>query len=119
MQSALVMTYLPLATLKRPWFARSRPMIERPARRRRSSFPLFRPKEFPFVTIVPDDGKDKDKAGGWQGAKVNLEFIRIIVPTNVIVWHCEFKIEMPLRTEKMGKVSPGSAAKMSAEVWYP
>lgn len=76
--------------------------------------PLFVPKEFPFVTIIPDDGTDT--GGGWQAAKANLEFVRIIVPTNVIVWHCPVTVEMPLRTEKMGKVSPKRAAKMSAEI---
>lgn len=76
--------------------------------------PLFGPKDFPFVTTRPDDGKDE--GGGWQVAKANLEFIRIIVPTNVIVWHCPFNVEMPLRAEKIGKISPKRAAKMSAEV---
>lgn len=49
-------------------------------------------------------------------AKVNLEFVRITIPTDVKVWHCDFKIEMPLRTEVMGKVDAKRAANFSVEV---
>ncbi len=78
------------------------------------TFPNFKPSEFPFVTTVPDDGTDK--GGGWQVAKVKLEFVRIVIPTDVKVWHCAFKIEMPLRTEFMGKVDAKRAASFSAEI---
>jgi len=44
------------------------------------TFPNFKPSEFPFVTTVPDDGTDK--GGGWQVAKVKLEFVRIVIPTD-------------------------------------
>jgi hypothetical protein len=40
--------------------------------------PIFKASEFPFVTIIPDDGTDK--GGGWQEAKANLEFIKVVVP---------------------------------------
>jgi hypothetical protein len=46
------------------------------------TFVRFRPSEFPFVTTVQDDGTDK--GGGWQVAKVNLEFTRIVIPISVI-----------------------------------
>lgn len=78
------------------------------------NIPLFRPKEFPFVTTRPDDGTDV--GGGWQVAKVNLEFVRVIIPTDVKVWHCRLNIEMPLRSEKWGKVDAKRAAQMSAKV---
>lgn len=78
------------------------------------TFPNFKPKDFPFVTTVPDDGKGS--GGGWQVAKVNLEFVHVVIPTDVKVWHCDFKIEMPLRTEFMGKVDAKRAASLSAEI---
>lgn len=78
------------------------------------TFPNFKPSEFPFVTTLPDDGTDK--GGGWQVAKVHLEFVRVVIPTDVKVWHCDFKIEMPLRTEFMGKVDAKRAASLSAEI---
>ncbi len=77
-------------------------------------FPGFTAKDFPFVTTVPDDGEGK--GGGWQVAKVNLEFVRVTIPTDVKVWHCSFKIQMPLRTEFMGKVDAARAAKFSVVV---
>ncbi len=77
-------------------------------------YPNFTAKDFPFVTTVPDRGDGK--GGGWQVAKVNLEFIRVTIPTDVKVWHCDFKIEMPLRTEVMGKVDAKRAAKFSVEI---
>lgn len=73
--------------------------------------PIFKASDFPFVTIVADDGTDK--GGGWQEAKANLEFIKVIVPIRVIKWKCPIAIGMPLRTEKMGKISPSLAATMS------
>ena len=76
--------------------------------------PNFTAKDFPFVTTVPDTGDGK--AGGWQVANVNLEFVRVTIPTDVKVWHCPFKIEMPLRTEFMGKVDAKCAANFSVEI---
>lgn len=78
------------------------------------TFPNFKPSEFTFVTTLPDDGTDK--GGGWQVAKVHLEFVRVVIPTDVKVWHYDFKIEMPLRTEFMGKVDAKRAASLSAEI---
>lgn len=73
--------------------------------------PIFKASEFPFVTIVADDGTDK--GGGWQEAKANLEFIKVVFPRSVTRWKCRITIKMPLRTEKMGKISPSLAATMS------
>ena len=78
------------------------------------TIPNFKPSEFPFVTTVPDDGEGK--GGGWQVAKVNLEFVRVVIPTDVKVWHCPFKIEMPLRTEFMGIIDAKRAASLSAGI---
>jgi hypothetical protein len=75
----------------------------------------FSPSEFPFVTTVQDDGTGK--AGGYQEAKVNLEFIRIIASTGLEAkWYCPFTIKMPLRTEFMGKIPASLAATMSVDV---
>ena len=49
-------------------------------------------------------------------AKPNLEFKRLVFPTGTKVWTCRFNIEMPLRTERMGRVDASHAAKMSVEV---
>ena len=73
----------------------------------------FSPSEFPFVTIVPDDGTGL--AGGWQAAKANLEFIKKR-RSGSSTWICPLTIEMPLRPEKMGKISASLAASMSVNV---
>jgi hypothetical protein len=71
----------------------------------------FKPSDFPFVTTIKDDGKDV--GGGYQEAKVNLKFERIVIPLAAYAWYCDFTIGMPLRTEGMGKstqvVQPASA----------
>jgi hypothetical protein len=74
----------------------------------------FTKKDFPFVTTIPDDGTGK--GGGWQVAKVNLEFISIVIPTSITKWYCSFTIQMPLRTEFMGKVDATRAAKLSTGI---
>lgn len=76
--------------------------------------PIFKASEFPFVTIIPDDGKGK--GGGWQEAKANLEFFKIVIPVSVTKWKCQITIGMPLRTETMGKIAPSLAATMSAGI---
>ena len=76
--------------------------------------PLFRSSEFPFVTIVPDDRADK--AGGWQEAKADLEFFKVVVPVSIVKWKCRIAIKVPLRTERMGKIPPSLAADMSAGI---
>ena len=80
----------------------------------RNTFVSFDTLEFPFVTTVKDDGTDK--AGGWQVAKANLEFVRLLIPISVTSWWCRFTIEMPLRTEMMGKISATLAASLSQEI---
>jgi len=74
---------------------------------------IFKPSEFPFVTTIPDDGTGP--GGGWQVATPRLEFNSIHNQAGV-VWFCTFNIEMPLRTEKMGKVSASRAADLSVEI---
>ncbi|WP_242515915.1 hypothetical protein [Sorangium cellulosum] len=73
----------------------------------------FDPSDFPFVTIVKDDGTDK--GGGWQQAKANLKFTHKF-PGGTTEWHCAITIKMPLRTEKMGQIDPLRAAKLSEEI---
>jgi hypothetical protein len=74
----------------------------------------FSPSEFKFRTTVKDDGQGN--GGGWQVAKPNLDFGEIIWPTVINLWHCAFNIEMPLRTEFMGKISATRAANLSVEI---
>ena len=74
----------------------------------------FTSLEFPFVTTIKDDGTDK--GGGYQVAKVNLEFVRMLIPISITSWWCPFTIGMPLRTEMMGKISPALAASLSEEI---
>ncbi len=80
----------------------------------RGTFVSFTSLEFPFVTTVKDKGTGK--AGGYQEAKVNLEFVRMLIPISITSWWCPFTIEMPLRTEFMGKISATLAASMSSEI---
>ena len=85
-----------------------------PAEPQGITFPNFKSIEFPFFTTVPDDGTGK--AGGYQVAKVNLEFIKFTIPRRGTKWYCPFTIQMPLRTEFMGKVDAIRAASLSAAV---
>ena len=80
----------------------------------RNTFVSFDTLEFPFVTTVKDDGTDK--GGGWQVAKANLEFVRMLIPISITSWWCRFTIEMPLRTAMMGKISATLAASLSQEI---
>ncbi|MFS8072045.1 MAG: hypothetical protein ACMG6S_37220 [Byssovorax sp.] len=80
----------------------------------RNTFVSFDTLEFPFVTKIKDDGTDK--GGGYQEAKVNLEFVRMLIPISITSWWCPFTIGMPLRTEGMGKISATLAASLSSEI---
>jgi hypothetical protein len=73
----------------------------------------FDPSDFPFATIVEYSG---GLAGGWQRARANLKFWRVSVPTRVIQWTCPITVEMPRRTQFMGKISSSRAAKLSVEI---
>jgi len=77
------------------------------------TFVSFSPSEFPFVTIVQDDGTDT--GGGWQMAKANLEFIKKRRGGGS-TWSCPITIEMPLRNKAYGKISASRAAIMSVDV---
>jgi hypothetical protein len=74
----------------------------------------FRPSEFPFVTIVQDDGTGP--GGGWQEARANLEFGKRRVDGTRTAWYCPVTIGMPLRNEAYGKVSVSRAAGFSVDV---
>lgn len=76
--------------------------------------PIFRDSEFPFVTIIRDNGTGK--GGGWQEARANLEFIKVEFPIRVRRWKCPITIGMPFRTEKMGIITPSLAASMSSGI---
>lgn len=66
---------------------------------------------FNFVKTQEDD--PALGAGGWQEADATLKFEdgRQNPPA---AWTCQIKIGMPLRTEKMGKITPKWAAETSA-----
>ncbi|WP_437596127.1 hypothetical protein WMF28_26440 [Sorangium sp. So ce590] len=76
-------------------------------------FPIvsFSRKDFPFGTIVKDDGKDE--GGGWQEAKANLPFSKLHNLRPVRRWTCSFRVGMPLRTQRMGRIRPNRAAMLS------
>ncbi|XXY45777.1 hypothetical protein WME91_37825 [Sorangium sp. So ce269] len=73
----------------------------------------FEPSQFPFVTIVEDNGTGS--AGGYQQAKANLRFEHRS-RGGIREWYCSLTIKMPLRTEKMGKIDPLRAANLSEEI---
>ncbi|WP_437632422.1 hypothetical protein [Sorangium sp. So ce854] len=74
----------------------------------------FLPSDFVFVTIVNDDGTGK--GGGWQEAKVNLNFKRLTIPYKAKNWSCAFTIGMPLRTEVYGRIDANLATSISEEI---
>jgi len=73
----------------------------------------FLPSAFKFTTILPDDGK-ADPAG-WQEASAKLNFAdaRSVIPR---AWSCRMRVGMPLRTGGLGRISPETAAEMSADI---
>jgi hypothetical protein len=75
--------------------------------------PIHKPSHFSFVTTVKDDGEGK--GGGWQEAKANLPFGKVL-PYGVDMWYCPIIIGVPIRNSKMGHISPTAAATMSAKV---
>lgn len=87
-----------------------------PAREAREPLPVVRydPKDFPFLTIIPDDGKEE--GGGWQTAKANLSFTNWVFPHLPRRWDCPLTIGMPLRTKLAGRIPPSRAAVLSVEV---
>jgi hypothetical protein len=76
--------------------------------------PIHKPSDFPFVTIVVDDGKGP--AGGWQQAKARLPFTKFNAPIAMITWYCPITIGIPIRHSVRGYISPATAATMSAAV---
>ncbi|WP_437997826.1 hypothetical protein WMF26_45450 [Sorangium sp. So ce185] len=74
----------------------------------------FEPSDFIFVTVVNDDGMDM--GGGWQEARVKLNFRRLTIPRKAKDWSCAFTIGMPLRAEIYGRIDSIRAASMSEEI---
>jgi hypothetical protein len=68
---------------------------------------------FKFAVINKDDGTDA--AGGWQEADATIRFTdwRHLFPQ---IWTCTVRIQVPLRTEKLGEISPSWAARTSADI---
>jgi hypothetical protein len=68
---------------------------------------------FNFVKTQEDD--PTLAAGGWQEADATLKFVdgRQDPPA---AWTCRLKIGMPLRTEKMGRITSNWAAETSADI---
>lgn len=77
-------------------------------------FSSYKAKEFPFVTTIPDDGKDE--GGGWQVAKTNLDFWDVDIPHLPRKWLCPVTVQVPLRTRAEGVISPSLAAKRAARI---
>lgn len=74
----------------------------------------YESKDFPFVVVVKDDGKDD--AGGWQAAEKTFHFMESSHGIPVHLWKCRIRIEMPIRSEVWGPITPSRAALYSAEV---
>ena len=75
--------------------------------------PIHVAADFPFVTIVKDDGQGP--AGGWQEAKANLPFKKFGF-MKMSTWYCTLTIGVPIRHSIVGYISPAAAATMSATV---
>src|SRR5262249_28989907 len=77
---------------------------------------LYEPEDFRFVTTVKDDGEDK--AGGWQVASNVSKFTARVSgnPVPIYTWECRLIVEMPLRSEKRGRIPPDRAATIAATV---
>jgi hypothetical protein len=73
--------------------------------------------DFPFVTTVEDDGQGD--AGGYQVAMANLKFTHAVIQPSgrsTTEWYCALTIQMPLRTQFMGRIDPIRAASLSEEI---
>lgn len=96
--------------------ARDAPEADAPTEEAREPLPVvsYEPKDFPFVTIVRDDGQGK--GGGWQEAKANLTFWDVVYPHLPRRWQCSLTIGMPLRNEVAGRIPPSHAATVSVQL---
>jgi hypothetical protein len=73
----------------------------------------YKPKDFPFVVTVKDDGKDG--AAGWQEAEKTFRFVETTFLFPVYHWQCPTRIEMPVRCEEWGRILPDRAAQLTAD----
>lgn len=73
----------------------------------------FSAMSFPFKTTVEDDGTDV--GGGYQVAQANLNFADGRQSPSM-KWTCTFKVGMPLRTARFGRIDAIHAAVITAEV---
>jgi hypothetical protein len=74
----------------------------------------YQSKDFPFVVVVKDDGKDD--GGGWQAADKTFHFVERDWFFPVYFWRCRIRIGMPLRCQAWRTVTPSRAALYSARV---
>jgi hypothetical protein len=70
----------------------------------------FLPSNFPYITIVRDDGEGL--GGGWQETTATLIFTNAVD----VFYSCRVHIGMPIRSSIYGKLSRGVAANMTAFV---
>lgn len=96
--------------------ARDAPEADAPTQEAREQLPIvsYDPKDFPFVTIIRDDGRGD--GGGWQEAKANLSFWQEVYPHLPRHWRCSLIVGMPIRTVAAGTVPPSHAAKLSVQI---
>jgi hypothetical protein len=68
---------------------------------------------FQFTTQVEDRGGGR--GGGYQTASAKLRFVDPRQKPTAI-WACSLTVGMPLRTMKLGRISPARAAQIAADV---
>lgn len=89
------------------------PSAEEPVNEAEQQIGGFSALSFPFKTTVEDDGTDL--GGGYQVAQASLNFADSR-QSPTMTWTCSFKVGMPLRTARFGKVDAIHAAVITAEV---
>ena len=78
------------------------------------SGPAYRPDQFPFHVFTKDDGKGE--AGGSQQTEYTFDFEEREWWLPVYVWRCPIQIEVAIRSELYGRISPTLASRCTAEV---
>jgi hypothetical protein len=69
--------------------------------------------KFPFVVWIPDDGQEE--AGGWQRSVTTLSFWVDRGIQREYDWKCPIEIQMPIRSEKLGRISASRASLWTAQ----
>ena len=74
----------------------------------------FGSQDFPFFTLIKDDGKGK--GGGWQITQFAVHCVAGQGLEPGEEWDCPIEVGMPIRSSQIGRITPSRAAMWTAEI---